>query len=257
MRCFPSISATTPISTRRANMPPTSASCCAARRMPSSPTGCILPVAYHGRASSIVVSGTDLYRPCGQTKADDMPAPTFGPSRNLDFELEMGFFIGPRKSIWAIAIPIAEGPRAHLRIGPGQRLERPRHPEVGVCAAWTILGKELRHFDFAVGRDARRFGAIPRRWTRRRTPTPTALYLQSIGPQGVRHSTGGPFADHKDGATPADLRNQCQACLGYWKYEPSNSPTTRSTAAICNQATCWHPEQSAAPRQPPLGACWN
>ncbi len=54
-----------------------------------------LPVAYHGRASSIVVSGTDVRRPQGQTKADDAPTPTFGPSRSLDFELEMGFFIGP------------------------------------------------------------------------------------------------------------------------------------------------------------------
>src|SRR5947207_6418049 len=54
-----------------------------------------LPVAYHGRASSVVVSGTDLHRPLGQTKADDAAAPTFGPSRSLDFELELGFFIGP------------------------------------------------------------------------------------------------------------------------------------------------------------------
>jgi fumarylacetoacetase len=54
-----------------------------------------LPVAYHGRSSSVVVSGTDLRRPCGQTKADTAAAPTFGPSRIVDFELEMGFFIGP------------------------------------------------------------------------------------------------------------------------------------------------------------------
>lgn len=54
-----------------------------------------LPVAYHGRASSIIVSGTDIHRPCGQTKADDAPAPTFGPTRALDFELELGFVIGP------------------------------------------------------------------------------------------------------------------------------------------------------------------
>ncbi len=54
-----------------------------------------LPVAYHGRASSVVVSGTDLHRPCGQTKADDADSPTFGPSRMVDFELETGFFIGP------------------------------------------------------------------------------------------------------------------------------------------------------------------
>jgi fumarylacetoacetase len=54
-----------------------------------------LPVAYHGRASSVVISGTDLHRPKGQTKADDAAAPSFGPSRSLDFELEMGFFVGP------------------------------------------------------------------------------------------------------------------------------------------------------------------
>jgi fumarylacetoacetase len=71
-----------------------------------------LPVAYHGRASSIVVSGTDLHRPCGQTKADDAPAPTFGPSRNLDFELEMGFFVGPGNELGK-PIPIAEA-REHI-----------------------------------------------------------------------------------------------------------------------------------------------
>lgn len=54
-----------------------------------------VPIAYHGRASSIVVSGTDVRRPLGQTKADDVPAPTFGPTRSLDFELEVGFFVGP------------------------------------------------------------------------------------------------------------------------------------------------------------------
>ena len=53
-----------------------------------------LPVGYHGRASSIVVSGTPIHRPKGQTKADDQENPSFGPSRLLDFELEMGFIIG-------------------------------------------------------------------------------------------------------------------------------------------------------------------
>ncbi len=53
-----------------------------------------LPVGYHGRASSIVVSGTPIRRPKGQTKADDAVAPSFGPSKLLDFELEMAFVIG-------------------------------------------------------------------------------------------------------------------------------------------------------------------
>src|SRR3954467_13973730 len=58
-----------------------------------------LPVAYHGRASSVVVSGTDLRRPSGQTKAQDAAAPTFGPSKSFDFELEMAFLIGPGNSL--------------------------------------------------------------------------------------------------------------------------------------------------------------
>lgn len=53
-----------------------------------------VPIAYHGRASSIVISGTDLRRPCGQTKDPSDTSPQFGPSKELDFELEMGFFIG-------------------------------------------------------------------------------------------------------------------------------------------------------------------
>jgi fumarylacetoacetase len=53
-----------------------------------------LPVGYHGRASSIVVSGTPIRRPKGQTKADDAPVPSFGPCRLLDFELEMAFITG-------------------------------------------------------------------------------------------------------------------------------------------------------------------
>jgi fumarylacetoacetase len=54
-----------------------------------------LPVAYHGRSSSLVVSGTDVRRPKGQSKPDSADAPLFGPSRSLDFELETGVLIGP------------------------------------------------------------------------------------------------------------------------------------------------------------------
>lgn len=53
-----------------------------------------LPVGYHGRASSIVVSGTDVHRPKGQLKPENEP-PVHAPSKLLDFELEMGFFVGP------------------------------------------------------------------------------------------------------------------------------------------------------------------
>lgn len=53
-----------------------------------------LPVGYHGRASSVVVSGTPITRPLGQTLPVDNAEPVFGPCRLLDFELEMAFFVG-------------------------------------------------------------------------------------------------------------------------------------------------------------------
>jgi fumarylacetoacetase len=53
-----------------------------------------LPVAYHGRASSIVVSGTSIRRPHGQLKSEAQSLPTFGPTRFMDFELEVGCIIG-------------------------------------------------------------------------------------------------------------------------------------------------------------------
>ena len=53
-----------------------------------------LPVGYHGRAGTMVVSGTPVVRPCGQAKGPDDPAPIFGPSRRLDIELELGFVVG-------------------------------------------------------------------------------------------------------------------------------------------------------------------
>jgi fumarylacetoacetase len=55
-----------------------------------------MPVGYHGRSSSIVVSGTPVYRPKGQTKNDNAEFPEFGPTRQLDFELEMAFITGKK-----------------------------------------------------------------------------------------------------------------------------------------------------------------
>lgn len=53
-----------------------------------------LPVGYHGRASSIVVSGTDIYRPKGQVMPPESEKPVFSISKRMDFELEMGFIVG-------------------------------------------------------------------------------------------------------------------------------------------------------------------
>jgi fumarylacetoacetase len=53
-----------------------------------------IPIGYHGRASSIVVSGTPIVRPSGQRKDPAAEAPVFGPSQSLDYELEIGAFVG-------------------------------------------------------------------------------------------------------------------------------------------------------------------
>lgn len=52
-----------------------------------------MPVAYNGRASTVVISGTPIPRPNGQTKAENQADPVFGPTKELDFELELGFFL--------------------------------------------------------------------------------------------------------------------------------------------------------------------
>jgi fumarylacetoacetase len=61
-----------------------------------------LPIAYHGRSGTVVVSGTDVVRPCGQRKPADAETPVYGPSTRLDMEAEVGFVVG---------VPSAQGER--------------------------------------------------------------------------------------------------------------------------------------------------
>jgi fumarylacetoacetase len=68
-----------------------------------------VPIAYHGRASSIVPSGTPIQRPCGQRKSPNESVPTFAPCQMLDYELEVGCFVGKGNALGeAIAIEHAE-----------------------------------------------------------------------------------------------------------------------------------------------------
>jgi fumarylacetoacetase len=66
-----------------------------------------VPIGYHGRASSIVVSGTDIKRPKGQNRSDAEKPPVFIPAKNLDYEMELGFFVG-RGNELGQPIPISE-----------------------------------------------------------------------------------------------------------------------------------------------------
>ncbi|SPP84961.1 fumarylacetoacetase [Drosophila guanche] len=93
-----------------------------------------LPVGYHGRASSVVVSGTPIRRPLGQTLPEGAEKPVFGACRLLDFELEMAFFIG----------------------GPGNRLGEP----IRVDEAWkNVFGFTLMN-DWSA-RDIQKWEYVP------------------------------------------------------------------------------------------------
>ena len=71
-----------------------------------------IPIGYHGRASSIVISGEPVRRPSGQTRDNPEMPPSFGPSRRIDYELEVGCFIGPGNTL---GDPIAQAQaEAHM-----------------------------------------------------------------------------------------------------------------------------------------------
>jgi fumarylacetoacetase len=69
-----------------------------------------VPIGYHGRASSLVPSGAPVVRPSGQTRPSEKDPPTFGPTNALDYEAEVGFFIG-QPNVLGHPIPIEEAPR--------------------------------------------------------------------------------------------------------------------------------------------------
>ncbi|CAI9742952.1 fumarylacetoacetasefumarylacetoacetase-like [Octopus vulgaris] len=72
------------------------------------PNWTYLPVGYHGRASSVIISGTPVRRPNGQTRADESKPPVFGPCRLMDIELEMAFFVGGPSNNLGTNIPMAK-----------------------------------------------------------------------------------------------------------------------------------------------------
>lgn len=71
-----------------------------------------VPIGYHGRASSIVISGTDITRPHGQNRSDQNAPPVFIPCKNLDYEMELGFFVGQGNELGK-SIPI-ENAEEHI-----------------------------------------------------------------------------------------------------------------------------------------------
>jgi fumarylacetoacetase len=90
-----------------------------------------LPVGYHGRAGSLIVSGTPVIRPAGQYKGPQEPVPSFGPSRRLDIEAEVGFVVGTPTR-------------------PGQRVPLEKFDEhvFGVCLVNDWSARDLQAWEY-------------------------------------------------------------------------------------------------------------
>ncbi len=90
-----------------------------------------LPVGYHGRAGTVVISGTEIVRPCGQRKPPDAPTPSFGPSERLDFEAEVGFVVGVPS---ALGVPVSVGQfREHV---------------FGICLVNDWSARDIQAFEY-------------------------------------------------------------------------------------------------------------
>jgi fumarylacetoacetase len=90
-----------------------------------------VPIGYHGRASSIVVSGTQVTRPRGQSKGPDAPAPELGPSRSLDYEMELGLFVGPGN-----------------RLGETVTIERAEEQIFGYCLVNDWSARDIQAWEY-------------------------------------------------------------------------------------------------------------
>ena len=102
-----------------------------------------VPIGYHGRASSVVPSGTPIRRPNGQRKRPDEAAPSFGPCRAAGLRARARGLDRARQRARR-ADPDRRGGRAHRRLLPAERLVGARHPGLGVPAARAVPGQELR-----------------------------------------------------------------------------------------------------------------
>ena len=124
-----------------------------------------MPIGYNGRASTVVVSGTKVRRPRGQLKPPSAELPSFGPCKRLDFELEMGVVVGQPSPIGEM---LTEKQAEEMIFGfvLSERLERARHPAVGICAARAVPGQGVCDLDQPVDRHARGAGAVSRPWPR-------------------------------------------------------------------------------------------
>ena len=140
---------------------PMSASCSARTiRCCRTTSGCPSATTAAPRPSACRGTAVPRARSARRKRAGRARRPDFGPCQRLDYELELGVWIGAGN---ALGEPIADrrGRAARVRLLPAQRLVGARHPGLGVPAARPVPVQELRHHDLALDRHARGAGAVP------------------------------------------------------------------------------------------------
>ena len=199
-----------------------------------------VPIGYHGRSSSIVVSGHAGAAAARPDQGARRGRAEFGPSRRLDYEAELGFVIGPGN---ALGKPIADRERARPRVRrrAAQRLVGARHPGLGIPAARAVPRQELRHHASRPGSsrcealEPYRCPAFPRAAG---DPQPLP-YLWDDADQragGFAIEVEMHLRTREDEGAGAPVARAASATrTGRWR---SSSRTTRPTAATCARATC-------------------
>ena len=212
-----------------------------------------LPPAYHGRAGSIVATGTPIVRPHGQVPGADGGSPWCGARRALDFEAEVGFVVGVANEPGTAGAAVRLR-RPRRRPGAGERLERPRHPGARVPAPGPVPRQVVRHVDVALAGDPRGAGALP---AGRPGPGPARRPLPDrAGPAGLRHPPGGDDPEPPDaGRRPARRhRHPHLASPSSTGRSRSCWPTPPSTAPPSAPATCSPPARCRGPDPAPRAA---
>jgi fumarylacetoacetase len=190
-----------------------------------------VPIGYHGRASSIVPSGTAFHRPKGQTKAPDAATPSFGPCQRLDYELELGVVMARGN---ALGEPVAMADAEDHVFG------------ISLFNDWSardIQGWEYQPLGPFSARPSHGPKVTRRRWTTCTHPptTPRAVWT-------LRWRSGCKPPPCKPLATPVTVCPHpiTRTPTGVW---PNWWRTTPSTGATCALATCWAPARCQAPVQ--------
>ena len=203
-----------------------------------------VPIGYHGRASSIGVSGSAFKRPRGQTKAPDAQAPTLGPSKRLDYELELGWFIGAGNDQGtSIEIGIAESHLFGVTLfndWSARDIQGWEYQPLGpflsknfasTVSPWMVTMEALAPFRSGFQRGAE-------------DPQPLAVPRQRCQSRqgGVFHLARSLAADRKDAskrAKPPRVSRPPTPVAPLTGPPRSWLPITPSMAAICSPVTCW------------------